>query len=163
MFPKNPADGDVIGPENGVRYIFSAATNSWSRLDGGILQPATPIIAGLMTPDDYIKLNQLILPPPQSTITCDGWSSQFTKGIISLRSADQFIVIDTIDRRVNQHTYSFDIKIDTTTFFNYMIDTGKFVVVSPDGPQGPPGLQGNDGANYLPFGTSSTRKEGVKQ
>ena len=151
-FPKNPADGDIIQPENGVRYIYSAATNTWSRLEGGILIPATAIVAGLMTADDYIKLNELILPPPQSTITVEGWSSQFSKGIISLRSADQFVVIDTLDRRVNQHTYSFDIKIDTTTFFNYMVDSGLFVVVSPTGPVGPPGPPGKDGANYLPFG-----------
>lgn len=165
-FPNNPSNGMVVELRAGLFFQFDSATNSWNRIEGNALPPvATPARDGLMSKEDFSKLNRLIVPPPQSTITAEGCETVFTGGIIEFKEGDEFLKIkgesplyykdeqtESVNFQIHQHTYFFDFKIDHEELFNHMVDEGKFRVLSNRGKQGPPGDPGEDGEDALPFG-----------
>jgi len=169
-FPKNPENGEIFESSSGVFYAYDSAVNSWFRLEASAPGAATPVLDGNMVPEDFDKLDRLVIPPPQSTLTSSDTITTFSSGFISLKPGDQFINVDTTapimnkaagieeddpeyaGRSMHQHTYSFDISVDTEALFNYMVETGKFVVRSQQGPPGPPGDPGVDGDDELPYG-----------
>jgi len=182
-FPANPEHGTIFEISSGVYYIYDLSTSSWSRSEGGLLpQLATPVTDGLMAAEDLRKLNKLILPPPQSTITSEDCGVTFSQGYISLSSADQFIVINgeeslrpfssvsgkaklmnkaagitednaiIVDRSLHLHSHSFDFKLNLEELRNYLIDTNRLRVITNKGLTGQQGLRGDDGDDELPYG-----------
>ena len=169
-FPKDPVDNMIWEPENGIFYTYNAAIKAWSRAEGGIPGIATALNDGLMSVGDFKKLNRVVIPPPQSTITSASCSATFTGGFIDLIAGDEFVSIDgtarlmnvvagigeseatVVDRELHQRTNSFDFRIDTTTLYDYMVEHNKFRVIANRGRQGPPGDAGEDGSDNLPHG-----------
>jgi hypothetical protein len=160
-FPKNPKTGDIVQIENNLCYIYDGTLNVWHKQEGGTVSLATPLMSGLMSSVDLKKLNGLIVPPPQTTITSATSSYSFNSGTIALMSGDEFVKINSnakisttmdIARQLHQNTYAFDFTIDTSAFFQYMVESGRFVVVSPRGLRGDKGDTGPAGENNLPFG-----------
>lgn len=160
-FPKNPKTGDTVVVEDGLSYVYDGTLNVWHKQEGGTVSLATISSPGLMSSDDFNKLNGLIVPPPQATISVADYAYSFTGGTIALIEGDEYIQIDThaqlstalnISRQVHQNTYSFDFTIDTSAFFQYMLDSGKFVVRSAQGVQGDKGETGPSGQDNLTFG-----------
>jgi hypothetical protein len=160
-FPKNPKTGDTVVVEDGLTYVYDGTLHIWHQQEGGTISLATPLISGLMSSSDLKKLNGLIVPPPQCTITVADYGYAFTSGTIALMEGDEFIQIDSdakisnissISRQIHQNTYAFNFTIDTNAFFQHMIDSGRFVVRSPRGAQGDKGNTGARGADNLPYG-----------
>jgi hypothetical protein len=160
-FPKNPKTGDVVIIEDGLTYVYDGTLHIWHQQEGGTVSIATPLAAGLMSSVDFKKLNGLIVPPPQSTITAADYAYSFSSGTIALKEGDKYVQINNtaklstaldISRQIHQNTYAFNFTIDTTAFFQYMVDTGRFVVRSPQGAKGDKGLTGPAGESNLPFG-----------
>ena len=174
-FPKDPENGTIFELGPGLYYIYDSSMNSWTRVQGAMPGPATPLSDGLMSADDLYKLNRLVLPPPNSSLTTDDTITTLTSGIIGLKEGDEFITIDDTGpmmnvgadigedeaihagRQLHQHTYSFDISIDTVSLFDYMVRSGKFVVRSEKGPQGALGDQGLDGEDKVPHGEAGVQ------
>ena len=160
-FPKNPKTGDIVVVEDGLVYVYDGTLHIWHQQEGGTVSLATPLVSGLMSSDDFKKLSGLIVPPPQTTITVSDYQYAFSGGTIALKEGDEFVQIassakvsstSSIARQLHQNTYAFDFTIDTIAFFQYMIDSGRFVVRSPRGPQGDKGDTGARGEDNLPFG-----------
>jgi hypothetical protein len=160
-FPPNPKNGDVVTVEDGLTYVYDAILHIWHQQEGGTITLATPLMSGLMASSDLKKLNGLIVPPPQTTITVAGYDYAFSSGTIALVEGDEYVKIDsnakisdvsTITRQIHQNTYAFNFTIDTTAFFQFMIDSERFVVRSPRGPKGDKGDTGPRGQDYLPYG-----------
>lgn len=168
QFPTNPANGTIFELKPGVFYQYDASINSWMRIEGLLTPPVASVVNdGLMSAGDFQKLNRLIVPPPQSTLTAEDCSSQFSAGTIAFKSGDNFFevaggaplqnaaadcITEPVNFQMHQHTYFFDFTIDINSLFDYMKDEGKFVVRSKRGPKGPPGDPGVDGLDALPFG-----------
>ena len=85
-FPPHPVDRMIVEVSIGVYYQYDAKQLTWVMLDnyGLFVAPATPIQDGLMTSDDYIKVQGLLLPPPQTTIQSDQCKFVFSEGIYRL-------------------------------------------------------------------------------
>jgi hypothetical protein len=170
-FPKNPKTGDIVTIEDGLIYVYDGTLNIWHQQEGGTISLATPSSSGLMSASDFKKLNSLVVPPPQSTITVADYGYSFTNGTIALIEGDDFINIDnsakisdvsSISRQIHQNTYGFDFTIDTSNFFQYMLDSGRFTVVSPQGATGPKGVTGPSGKDGLTYGpTGATGPSGA--
>ncbi len=92
VFPPNPSDGMIFAANDKTYFKYSASTNTWHRLnDISKYSLATPLQNGLMASADYVKMEGLILPPPQSTITSDGCNIKFTSGRVGLYSTDESV------------------------------------------------------------------------
>lgn len=169
-FPQNPEHGTIYEPKPGVFYIYDQTTKTWVRAEGGAPGLATPLADGLMTAEDLKKLNRIVVPPPQTTLTAENCVGVLESGIIEFRPGDQFLTIEgtaklmnevagigsadaqVVTRQLHQHTNSFDFRIDTDTFYAYMESTGKFRVITTTGRKGPPGDVGPAGQDDLPYG-----------
>jgi hypothetical protein len=167
-FPPNPENGTIFELTPGVFFQFDSSTNSWNRIEGRVTPPlATHLADGLMDNEDLKKLNRLIVPPPQSTITAEGCENVFEAGIISFSNSDDLIIVEgesplynsfgaieteSVNYQMHQHTNFFDFKIDNQELFNYMVENDKFRVASPTGPKGIKGVPGEDGEDMVPYG-----------
>lgn len=169
-FPKNPEHNTIFEPEPGVFYIYDLPTRSWVRTEGGIPGLATPLAAGLMSSSDLYKLNRIIVPPPQTTLRAEDCVGTLTGGIIEFKVGDQFLTIEgtaklmnevagidsgdaqIVTRELHQHTNSFDFRVDTDIFYDYMESSGKFRIITTRGRKGPPGEPGLPGDDDLPHG-----------
>lgn len=169
-FPQNPKHGTIYEPQLGVLYIYDIVTRTWVRTEGGIPGLATPLADGLMSSGDLYKLNRIVIPPPQATLTAGDCMGVLNGGIIEFRVGDQFLTIEgtaklmnevagigaaeaqIVTRELHQHTNSFDFRVDTDIFYEYMESTGKFRVITTKGRTGPPGNLGLPGKDDLPYG-----------
>lgn len=182
-FPKDPDDGTIFELQSGLFFIYDASTKSWSRAEGGVLPAvATPMTDGLMSAVDFTKLNRVVVPPPDTTITTEDCDLVFTEGIISITGGDQFLTVDGIEqqdlfvhvdnhsrllntaanidednavvvnRDLHLHSYSFNFGIDVPRLFQFMVDNGKFRVSTKQGERGVAGDRGADGEDELSFG-----------
>jgi len=170
-FPASPEHGTIYEPQPGVFYIYDMSTKTWVRTEGGIPSLASPLAAGLMSSEDLQKLNRVVIPPPQTTLTAEDCIGSLGGGIIEFRVGDQFLTIEgtaklmnevagigasdaqIVTRELHQHTNSFDFHIDTDIFYEYMESSGKFRVITSQGRTGPPGDPGPPGDDNLPYGS----------
>jgi len=169
-FPQNPDHGTIYEPKPGVFYIYDLPTKTWVRTEGGLPGLATPLADGLMSSTDLYKLNRVVIPPPQTTLTSEHCVGTLDGGIIELRVGDQFLTIEgtaklmnevagignadaqIVSRELHQHTNSFDFRVGTDIFYEYMESTGKFRVITTKGVTGPAGDLGPPGEDDLPHG-----------
>lgn len=170
-FPSSPEHGTIYEPQLGVFYIYDLPTKTWVRTEGGMPNLATPLADGLMSADDLQKLNRVVVPPPQTTLTAQDCIGTLETGIIEFRVGDQFLTIEgtaklmnevagigntnaqVVTRELHQHTNSFDFRVDSDIFYEYMESTGKFRVITTRGRKGPPGDPGPAGKDDLPYGS----------
>ncbi len=156
QFPANPKNGTIFEVQQGLYYIYEAATRSWVRVAGGgqVFPLATPVQNGLMASDDLKKINRIMVPMPTSTIKGENCPGRFVSGHINMESNDNFLKITgspTLQNtgvsakfpfRITQNTAGFDFTIDKNTLVRELIARGQ---VNLDGPQGKQGKQGNTG------------------
>jgi len=154
QFPADPSNNTIFEAQPGVLYIYEAATDSWVKVVGNQTFPlATPISDGLMAATDLVKLNQLIIPAPISTITAENCQTRFVAGNINLYSTDGLINISgqvTIGQTTKRwklapNTAVFDFTIDKTTLFAQLAANRQLNYLGITGPIGPKGPTGDPG------------------
>jgi hypothetical protein len=175
IFPPHPTDGMVYEVSPGVFFQYSAASHAWLRIFTSDAQRlATSERDGLMSSEDYIKLTNLRIPAPASTLTpvesvtttvpasATTTTTTITDNMIegcktfttltTLEPGDKFISIDFSDANIHGATASIDIGIDTDALVQYLQNTGQFRSISEDGATGAQGAQGAPGSDALPVG-----------
>ena len=162
-YPINPIDKMLVETAPGVVAQYDAASNSWIELTRTNLGAnlATETHPGMMLATDFIKLNRLLIPPPQSTITAEGCNIVFGIGSIGLRSSDSFVQVSGISTLVaggqsalvtshlHQKTYTIDFTLNLNNLIEELIDRGQLVITGPVGPKGITGVRGIPGTNQL--------------
>lgn len=167
-FPKNPTDGMIFEAIPGLFYQFSARENCWVRVDGlNALGLATPTQDGMMSPDDFNKLNGLLIPPPQATITGEECKVKYTHGQVALVSTDDSLSVKptlqltnnsgnagVIDQpwAIHRNTAGYDFRLNVDQLLETMKTNGNFTQVKIQGRQGPKGKPGKDGIDNLQTG-----------
>jgi hypothetical protein len=178
-FPSNPTNGDVFEYTSGIYYQYNSQTKSWKKIVGLSSVPlATPNNDGLMSKDDFKKLQSLMIPPPQTTLTADECNTTFKEGIIKIESTNNDLNIATslnvlnnsqsekVDFIIHENTFGIDFTININRLIEELQTRGKIkyrAVIGPQGDQGdrgkpgrdrietgPRGLKGKDGSN-APF------------
>jgi hypothetical protein len=175
-FPNNPRHGDIYEVKSGLLYQYDAGVNGWLevRSDNFIIELATPIKKGAMSSEDLRKLNRLLLPPPQSTITGTDCPTPFQYGTVQLYSGDRFVGVDgNVDIRninefgdivstshpfhIHQHTYGFDFTLDIPELVRELISRGKLNLQGLVGDTGDKGDTGDDGINNILSGPAGNK------
>lgn len=175
-FPTNPKHGDLYEVKTGLLYQYDAGVNGWLeiRSDNLIIELATPIKKGAMSADDLKKLNRLLLPPPQATITGTDCPTPFQYGVVQLLSGDRFVDVDgNVNIRninefgdvvseshpfhIHQHTYGFDFTLDIPELVNELIARGRLNLQGVVGDKGDKGDTGDDGVNKILSGPPGTK------
>lgn len=170
-FPNNPSDGMIFEVSPSVYYQYSSSTNSWSKIfTAEPLALATPTNDGIMSSDDYIKLTNLRIPPPISTLTpvytktvtdADGNISLVDEVIsgcqtfskpIKIEPGDKFVIIDPDTENTHGATSVINFDIDTDELVRYLQSNGQWRSISPQGEKGITGPDGDPGLDALPVG-----------
>jgi hypothetical protein len=177
-FPENPANGDIFELQDGVLYEYDISINSWIKIASNTvnLPLATHASDGSMSATDLKKLNRLVLPPPSSSITGNDCYAPFERGVISLKSADDFVNVEgnvtlqnidntgtrisqTMPFHIHQHTYGFDFNLDINELIDELVARGQFKTVGPIGERGDKGITGENGIDRIPSGPQGAKGE----
>ena len=167
-FPGEPGHGDIFELKSGLLYQYDANVNSWIEIQSSsvVLELATSIRKGAMSAADLKKLNRLVLPPPQSTITGTDCIAPFRRGTIQLLSGDDFVDVQgNVDIRnidefgdvisesrpfqIHQHTYGFDFTLDVPNLVQELIDRGQLNLKGLVGDKGEKGETGDRGPEEI--------------
>ena len=166
-FPTNPTDGMIFEPIPGTFYQYNSKEKSWIRIDGISIGLATPLIAGLMSAEDLKKLNSLILPPPQTTLSGGDCPIEFKRGTVSLQSTDGSIIIEPslenkgpginqiIPWALHENTAGYNFRLNIDQFIQEIENRGKIkriLTSGKDGLKGPKGAPGIDNLDTGPEG-----------
>lgn len=177
-FPGNPSHGDVFEYKKGLLYQFDASINGWVEIQSNSvnLELATPVRKGAMSASDLQKLNRLVLPPPQSTITGNNCIAPFQKGMIQLFSGDKFVnvngnvdirnidefgntIIENRPFHIHQHTYGFDFTLDLPGLVQELLSRGQIDLQGRQGKRGEQGDRGDPGINEILSGPAGEQGE----
>lgn len=159
-FPANPSDGTLFEPAPGIVYRYNARERSWIRIDTTTVDLATPNAAGLMSKEDYQKLQSIILPPPQSTLQGEDCDIKFDGGVVSLYSTDESINIESslavggqqTPWQLHENTAGYNFKLNLEQFVEQIESRGKLKKVQFAGPDGLKGKRGESGIDALDTG-----------
>ena len=170
-FPDNPSHGDIFEYKEGLYFQYDGRYNSWVaiRSNDSNVVAATTLKKGAMSAGDLQKLNRLVLPVPNSTLTFEDCDSTFNSGVINIYGGDRFIDIqgnldiqnldeygDLISQKfpfkIHQHTNGFDFTLNLDTLVKELIDRSQIILKGMDGGQGPDGAQGDNGLDKVPAG-----------
>lgn len=164
LFPANPTDGMIVEIVPGMVYQFDAGTRSWYLVNKNTYQVASILEAGLMSKVDYAKINDLIVPIPQSTLQAGDCQLKFDKGTIGLFSNDESMTIDNQLKvgnsgqsvvkawGVNDHTVGFNFKLNLDMLLKEADRRGNIVRKQIRGVQGLKGQKGDSGVDELDTG-----------
>lgn len=161
-FPNNPSDGTIVELTPGSYFIYKSGMNCWVRLDGvDNLGIATNKSDGLMSSDDFRKLQNLLIPPPQASIKGEQCDFTFTRGRMAIYSSDNSLeiknAIDVINKienqlvadpsgwQLHQNTYGFDFRLDLDGLLEKVDALGNINYASTRGDKGKQGLVGEKG------------------
>jgi len=161
----NPTEGEIIEVYPGVFYQYSHSTNSWIRLNGyHSIKPATPVSAGLMTKEDYIKIEGLLKAPPKTRLSSNKCSATFEGGTIGFYSRDGSVLVeDYLDLyetgkttreqwHIHEDTWGFNFRINLQFLIEEMKKRGNLISENMVGPKGLDGEKGPPGVNKLDTG-----------
>lgn len=145
---------------------------------------ATQTTDGLMSAEDYIKLNELVYPYPTSTIRGEdcglvaGSPVRFTKGNIDLYGSNYIQVEGTLDLKninhqgdnisesqdfhIHTHTFGYDFKVDLNSLFSDLESIGKIVIQGRKGDKGKKGNRGVKGKDRVLSGPQGDRGDDGK-
>ena len=180
-FPVGVPDGTIYEVSVGSYYQYNARQNNWVKVDGPAisLELATPSNDGLMSSDDYIKLNDLLLPPPRTSLSNENCSYVFDSGVFGFRSSSNHLNIETeltlIDKdskgfdkevknvwRIHDNTYGINFRLNLQKLITEMTSRGTLTYNKSIGPQGQKGLTGASGIDNLETGPKGdTGQDGV--
>jgi len=163
----NPEDGMVIEVFPGVFYVYRARENSWIRINGyESIKPATQINSGLMTKEDFVKIDELLTSPPKTNLTSEQCDAVFDAGIIRLYSDDRSVhVEDYLDLygdngdgttreqwHVHEDTWGFNFRVNLNFLVEEMQKRGNLISETIVGSKGPEGERGEPGIDRLDTG-----------
>lgn len=149
-FPPNPTNGQLfeIGP--GQLFQYSTFCRSWQRVIRPSLPLATPISDGLMSAADYLKLTNILLPPPRSTLTAPGCKT-VTVGYVDF-TGDNYISVDVKPDNITENTGLVEFGLDFNYLVQDLISLNRVRFITLPGDQGDTGPIGDPGMNALPVG-----------
>lgn len=150
LFPDNPTDGQIVELSNGQTYQYASFARSWQLIVKPQIPLATPISDGLMSKEDYYKLTNIILPPPQITITPTGCST-ISSGYVTFLG-DNYITISIDSNNVHENTGLINIGLDVDSLITELRNLNRIRFITPAGDQGDQGESGDDGLDSLPVG-----------
>jgi len=168
-FPSDPQDGMIFEAAPGLFFQYNAGSNCWVRIDGvESLGLATPITDGLMAPEDLQKLNDLLIPPPQSTLKGEDCGIVFNQGKIRLTSTDKSVDIDhalevltkidgvtisdELPWKIHQNTAGYNFNLNLLQFIERLEEESGLTKIQLKGKDGRKGAQGEDGIDMLDTG-----------
>ena len=159
-FPSNPTDGMLFEPTQGMLYRYNSREKSWIRIDTTTVGLATPISAGVMSKEDFKKLQGIILPPPQSTLHGEDCDITFDGGVVSLYSTDGSVFVEdslTVGGtsqpwQIHENTAGYNFKLNLEQFVEEIESRGKYKKVQVAGKDGLKGVKGEPGRDYLETG-----------
>jgi hypothetical protein len=164
-FPPNPSDKMIYEAIPGLYFQYDKGINSWVRIDGAAaLGVATPLINGLMSSADFKKLQNLLIPPPQSSLRGEECTVTYKSGRVGLNSTDGSLQIsDKLNLRqgnvnsptpwqLHANTAGMDFRLNLTQFIDDITALGNITKVQLQGDQGGQGPKGDPGRNALDTG-----------
>jgi len=177
-FPINPKNGDIFEYKKGLIFQYDMSVNSWLPLTVNSLaiDLATVSKSGAMSHIDLRKLNRLVLPFPQASITSEDCDTTFETGSIDLKSADKFIQLDgnveirNIDEfgenittteayHIHQNTYGFDFRMELSNLMAELISRNQITLRGATGEKGDVGDEGDKGISFVMAGPKGYKGE----
>jgi hypothetical protein len=169
QFPPNPEDGMIFEAISGVFYKYNAGSNCWTRLKGvDNLGLATPLIDGLMSKEDFTKLQNLIIPPPQATLKGEDCETTFKSGTVALYSFDESLEIsknpkitnktplgrveEAVPWQLHRNTAGFDFRAPIERIIQEVEERNRLKKVQLQGDKGYKGKRGEPGIDRLDTG-----------
>jgi hypothetical protein len=152
----------------GLFYQYNARSNTWVRIDGMESLPlASPLEDGVMTSDDFKKLMNLIIPPPQASLKGEDCTLIFRAGRVGLYSKDgSLAILPKLSLRQNststerpwdlhRNTVGIDFKLNLEQFLDEVKKRGNLIerqIVGDKGATGDIGQAGRDKLDTGPVG-----------
>ena len=180
-FPLNPKDEEIFKSFPDVYYQYDQKSKSWIRIPGygKTTDLATPLRDGLMSKKDYQKIQGLLIPPPQITLTAEDCSTTFDSGIIGFRSSKGHLQIKyelsliTKDEKgnpkteekafkIHENTYGIDFRVDVNKLIKMLEEKGKLIYRGSIGLQGRKGEQGEPGKDNVETGPKGEKGDDGK-
>jgi len=165
-FPENSEDKTIFEAAPGVYYAYNKASNSWNKLPGvGQLGLATYKSNGLMSKDDLRKVEDLVIPPPQSSLSSEKCDFTYKSGTIALYSGDDYLSVTdqlkvgagtTSEQNVtwglHKNTHAFNFTINLQELITELDRRGNITKAQIQGNVGLPGPKGDPGIDKLNTG-----------
>lgn len=165
-FPQNPNDGDVYQANEELVYQYSKSKRCWIRISGvNNVKPATAGKAGLMSAEDFAKVEDILLPAFSTTLSTDECDTTFTEGRVELVSTKASLEIseklklfnpdgsfEENDFVIHDNTVGIDFRINIPQLIDELKNRGTFTVRDVPGDQGDRGDQGDPGIDRLDTG-----------
>lgn len=164
-FPENPENGMIFEASAGMYFQYYTATNTWRRLEGfDNTQLATPNINGLMSKEDFLKLESLYVPPPKTTLTSDQCSATYSQGSIRITSSKNDLQINNSLTLLNngstqlqnyiihEDVNGIDFSINVNRLLSLLEQNGNLTYRNTQGLTGDKGIKGPPGKDNLDTG-----------
>jgi len=165
-FPKNPEDGEVFEVTPEVIYQYSLSKRCWNRISGANnITTASVSEAGLMTKEDFAKVEDILLPSFSTTLTTEECDTTFKEGRVELVSTKAALEITeklklfnpngSIQENefiIHDNTIGIDFRINIPQLIDELKKRGNFTVRETPGDPGDPGDQGDPGIDRLDTG-----------
>jgi hypothetical protein len=166
-FPTDPTDGMIYESAPGIFYKYSKNQNAWIRIDGfDNLGLATPLKDGLMASDDFVKLEGLLIPPPQASLRTPSCGVKFNTGRVGLYSVDESLAVKptleiinevagrTTEKlwKINTNTYGYSFAINLDALISELESRGAITYGGTTGAKGKTGDKGQDGEDKIDTG-----------
>lgn len=157
--PDNPQNGQLVSLENGQQLKYIAATKTWVEMDQ-LATLATEFKDGLMSAEEYAKLNRLVLPPPISTLQAND-CPVIEQGVISLQNSDGLLRVNedvtikddgNYEYRIHRNTAGINVELDINALLQELEKRGQIKYVAKAGKKGDKGKRGEDGLDSLEVG-----------
>lgn len=154
-FPTNPTDGMLYCDENGVFFIYKSNINSWIELRN-YSKPdvVTYKESGLMSSDDFTKLERIIIPPFNTSLTING--TKYEYGSISFFADNPLEIsysISTDTPFVIKNDYGFiNFDVDIIKFYETFLASDQISSITVYGETGADGDIGDAGIDRLETG-----------
>ena len=163
--------------------VYDPAINAYVDLNvtSSAVPKATVIKDGLMSKEDFTKLNKLYFPTPSSTLSSEDCTSntgaelRFKNGYMRLYGSEYISVEDKINLKninyqgdmisqltpynIHTFTYGFNLNIDTDKLFRYLEDNKQVIIQGRKGPKGNKGPKGESGRDRILSGPQGDKGE----
>lgn len=156
---ENPEDGMIVEVKPGVYYQFQASANCWKRLPGFEGIPMASISEdGLMSKEDFNKVEELLLPPPDISLTSDQCSTVFDNGKLDFISSNNDLDIsselplvggESKEFIIHENTHGINFEINVDSLIKELEERGNIVRRNNVGPKGETGEKGDDGEDFV--------------
>lgn len=165
-FPTDPQDGEVYQASQELIYQYSSSKKCWNRISGvNNIKPATISDAGLMTKEDFAKVEDILLPAFSTTITTDECDTTFREGRVELISTKSSLEISEKlklynpngtyqenDFIIHDNTTGMDFRINIPQLIYELQERDNFTVKKVPGDRGDRGDIGDAGIDRLDTG-----------